>query len=68
VYDALVSERPYKNAWSIDAALDHMESHRGKHFDPECFDAFIIQLDTVMKIQGMLPDTPTNKLPNTSVK
>jgi two-component system response regulator RpfG len=58
VYDALVSERPYKNAWSTEAALDYMESHSGKHFDPDCFDAFREQLDTVFKIQGMLPDVP----------
>jgi len=68
VYDALVSERPYKNAWSMEAALDHMESHRGKHFDPECFDAFKEQLDTVVKIQGMLSDAPIDKLTNTSGK
>jgi len=38
-----------------------MESHRGKHFDPECFDAFKEQLDTVVKIQGMLSDLPLAK-------
>lgn len=56
VYDALVSERPYKHAWSMQAALEHMESQRGKHFDPQCFDAFKTQIDSVMKIQNMLPD------------
>jgi len=56
VYDALVSERPYKNAWSTEAAIDYMKSHSGKHFDPECLNAFIEQLDSVLKIQGMLPD------------
>jgi two-component system response regulator RpfG len=58
VYDALVSERPYKNAWSMQAAIEYMESHSGKHFDPECFTAFKSQLDKVTKIQGMLPDSP----------
>jgi two-component system response regulator RpfG len=61
VYDALVSERPYKNAWSVQAALEYMESHKGKHFDPECFEAFKAQLDTIAKIQGMLPDLPIAK-------
>lgn len=59
VFDALVSERPYKNAWSTDAALDYMESHSGKHFDPDCLDAFKEQFDTVSKIQGMLSDLPS---------
>ena len=56
VYDALVSERPYKNAWSTEAAIDYMKTHSGKHFDPDCLNAFEEQLDTVLKIQGMLPD------------
>ena len=56
VYDALVSERPYKNAWSTEAAIDYMRTHSGKHFDPDCFNAFVEQLDKVLKIQGMLPD------------
>jgi HD-GYP domain-containing protein (c-di-GMP phosphodiesterase class II) len=58
VYDALVSERPYKNAWSTEAAIDYMSTHSGKHFDPVCFNAFVEQLDTILKIQGMLPDLP----------
>lgn len=57
VYDALVSERPYKNAWSEEAALEYMDNHRGKHFDPLVLDAFKAQFDSVAKIQGMLPDT-----------
>ncbi|MGD8311252.1 MAG: response regulator [Gammaproteobacteria bacterium] len=56
VYDALVSERPYKNAWSLQAAVEYMENNSGKHFDPECIKAFRSQLDKIAKIQGMLPD------------
>ena len=62
VYDALVSERPYKNAWSTEAAIDYMRTHSGKHFDPDCFNAFVEQLDTVLKIQGMLPDFPATAI------
>jgi two-component system response regulator RpfG len=64
VYDALVSERPYKNAWTTEAAIEYMESHKGKHFDPECFDAFKAQLDAITKIQGMLPDIPLPEIKN----
>ena len=35
VFDALVSERPYKRAWSIEAALDFIREQSGRHFDPE---------------------------------
>ena len=56
VYDALTSERPYKQAWSAQDAINYMESQRGRHFDPACLDVFISKLDSVQKIQNMLPD------------
>ncbi len=34
VFDALVSERPYKRRWSIDEALGYVQNEGGKHFDP----------------------------------
>jgi HD-GYP domain-containing protein (c-di-GMP phosphodiesterase class II) len=58
VYDALVSERPYKQPWSIDEALEFMRGQRGKHFDPQCLDAFMDQFDSILKIQELLPDYP----------
>jgi putative two-component system response regulator len=41
VFDALVSERPYKRAWSVDEALDEIAAQRGRHFDPAVVDAFL---------------------------
>jgi len=41
VFDALVSERPYKHAWPIDESIDFVKAQRGKHFDPTCVDAFL---------------------------
>ena len=41
VYDALLTERPYKPAWTIEAALAHIESERGRHFDPGLTDTFL---------------------------
>jgi len=40
VYDALVSERPYKKALSHDAAVAVMLDGRGTHFDPAIIDIF----------------------------
>lgn len=34
VYDALVSERPYKQAWSLERAWDELVRQSGRHFDP----------------------------------
>jgi CHASE2 domain-containing sensor protein len=41
VYDALLSERPYKAAWTREAALAHIRAERGRHFDPTLVDVFL---------------------------
>ena len=41
VYDALVSERPYKKAWSADEAKAEIQSQAGAHFDPELTRLFL---------------------------
>ena len=41
VFDALTSARPYKEAWSIDKALEYIRDESGKHFDPDLVDAML---------------------------
>lgn len=41
VYDALVSERPYKSAWSKEEAINYLADNSGKLFDPEICRVFI---------------------------
>ena len=41
VFDALISPRPYKAAWSIESALDYLREQSGRLFDPACVDALI---------------------------
>ncbi len=41
VYDALISERPYKKAFSHAKALEIILSEKGTHFDPLLIDAFV---------------------------
>jgi glutathionylspermidine synthase len=41
VYDALVSERSYKSAWSKGDAMNYLADNSGKIFDPEICLAFI---------------------------
>jgi putative two-component system response regulator len=43
-YDALTHERPYKKAWSTEETLEEILRQRGKHFDPDVVDAFIIMM------------------------
>jgi putative two-component system response regulator len=41
VFDALVSERPYKKAWSVQEAIAEIKKLRGAHFDPFLADVFV---------------------------
>lgn len=41
VFDALTTRRPYKEAWTIDDALDLLVRERGHQFDPMLVDAFV---------------------------
>ncbi len=41
VFEALCSDRPYKKAWTLSAARDHIFSEAGRHFDPDGVAAFM---------------------------
>ena len=56
VFDALVSERPYKHAWSMNEGVTYLKEQRGKHFDPNCVDAFLSDLAQVEAIQNEFAD------------
>ncbi len=40
VFDALTHERPYKQAWPVEKAVDEILSQAGRQFDPCVVDAF----------------------------
>jgi len=52
VFDALTSERPYKKAWSLEAAVDFLVAGSGSHFDPDCVQAFLNAWDDVLEIRA----------------
>lgn len=41
VFDALTSDRPYKQAWTVEAALAGLEANAGTQFDPAVVQAFL---------------------------
>lgn len=45
MYDALMSERPYKKVWSHDEAAVEIISKRNSQFDPLIVDAFVYEQD-----------------------
>jgi len=52
VFDALTSDRPYKEAWTNDAAFAHLRANAGHLFDAEAVDALITARDEVEAIQA----------------
>jgi putative two-component system response regulator len=50
VFDALTSERPYKPAWPLTQAAEHISQNSGKHFDPACVSAFLNRWDEAVAI------------------
>jgi HD-GYP domain-containing protein (c-di-GMP phosphodiesterase class II) len=41
VFDALISQRPYKEPWPLEDALEEIKKDSGGHFDPEIVDVFV---------------------------
>ena len=56
VFDALVSRRAYKQPWPPDEVYKEIVAQRGKHFDPDVVDAFILNFDKFMEITKRYPD------------
>ncbi|MFM1992083.1 MAG: hypothetical protein RJA99_5040 [Pseudomonadota bacterium] len=56
VLDALISARPYKQAWEPEAARAFIEKGSGKHFDPACVAALGSVWDDVLAIRDEYVD------------
>jgi HD-GYP domain-containing protein (c-di-GMP phosphodiesterase class II) len=41
VWDALRSDRPYRQAWDIEKARQHIREQAGHHFDPKVVEYFL---------------------------
>jgi putative two-component system response regulator len=50
VFDALMSKRPYKEAWSLARVMDHMREQSGRHFDPRIVDAMLSNVAEILAI------------------
>jgi putative two-component system response regulator len=56
VFDALTSTRPYKRAWSVAEALEHMTEQSGRHFDPTFLAHFVAIVEDVVAIRERFPE------------
>ena len=46
VYDALISDRPYREGWSKKKALKYIREQSGIHFDPQVVELFMREMET----------------------
>jgi HD-GYP domain-containing protein (c-di-GMP phosphodiesterase class II) len=49
-WDALLSDRPYRPAWSVDQTRDYMIAESGKSFEPKVVGTFLDAIDTAGSI------------------
>lgn len=56
VYDALLSRRPYKEAWPLAMVTGYLQEQAGKHFDPALIGLFLESLDSFNDVRKALPD------------
>jgi len=56
VFDALTSERPYKEAYPPDVARQTIEDESGRHFDPAIVDACRGRFEDFVKVQLAYPN------------
>ncbi|WP_400244545.1 HD domain-containing phosphohydrolase [Niallia sp. JL1B1071] len=50
IFDALLSDRPYKEAWSVEEAVKEIKNGAGSHFNPNLVKAFISILPEILEI------------------
>ena len=52
VWDALRSDRPYRQAWSKEKVIEHIKSLSGTHFDPKAVELFLNMMNEDEKNTG----------------
>lgn len=56
VFDAITSSRPYKKAWPLEQAMGLLREGRARHFDPDCVDVFLNNIDKALAIRDEFAD------------
>lgn len=56
VFDALTTVRPYKKAWTVEAAVAQLEKDAGQHFDPALVPLFVQHLPDMLRVREQFQD------------
>lgn len=69
VYDALTSDRIYKKAYTHQKAKEILLAERGRHFDPDVVDAFLLHENDFMSVRNAMQrrDEPLSE-PDTVIR
>ncbi len=62
VLDALMSKRPYKEAFSFDYSLELIRKGKGTHFDPNIIDIFEANLELFKSVYETCPENENKKI------
>jgi putative two-component system response regulator len=67
VFDALVSDRPYKDAWDFDRAVRYVQEESGRKFDPDVVRVFVENIDEIHYIYETITDSDGLSVHSTEV-
>ncbi len=56
IFDALTSKRPYKKAWTNEAAIQALKQISGKKVDQDCVNALLKNMKEIEKIQALFKE------------
>lgn len=56
VFDALTSQRPYKQAWPVEKAVALIQEESGRHFDPALVEVFLANLNAILAVKERYAD------------
>jgi putative two-component system response regulator len=68
VFEALTSERPYKEAFSVEKAFGIIKESRGSHFDPKVADTFFAVQKEILSIKEQYRDECSTPLVQVAVR
>ena len=57
VFDSLTTERPYKQAWPVEKAVNLIKEEAGEHFDPKLVEAFMQHLPEILGLKEKYAET-----------
>jgi putative two-component system response regulator len=56
VFDALLSTRPYKKAWTVAETIEELKTQSGRHFEPASVTALLDILPECLAVQAKYRD------------